>query len=130
MVSVFQGVIKKCKLILDNRHIFLEYLKSFKDGARVVVTVKRYRKDRTLQQNRYYWAVPVTILADHFGYTKDEMHDALRMMFLKKPEAKIPTVRSSTDLNTTEFTDYLESIWRWAATEYGINIPDPENVEY
>ena len=42
-------------------------------GHDVEVVIRRERVQRSPDQNRYIHAVPVTILADHFGYTIAEM---------------------------------------------------------
>lgn len=56
------------------------------------------------------------------------MHEALKWLFLKKRIAPIPTVISTTKLNTAQFTDYIERIKRWATMNYNIYLPDPEDV--
>ena len=39
--------------------------------------------------------------------------------------------RSTANLNTKEFENYLEEIRRWAITDLSINIPEPnENYDY
>ncbi len=113
--------------VLETRG-YQKYIQSLKTGYYDFV-VRKPKKNRTLRQNRYYWGVVVKVLADHFGYTIDEMHEALKWKFLQKKDAPLPTVKSTTELSTVEFTDYLESVWRWAATEYSVYIPDPDKVD-
>lgn len=83
---------------------------------------------RTQQQNKWYWACVVGIPADHFGYLPDEMHAAYKMMFLRVLGGRGPeTIKSTTTLNTQEFSEYVEKCRMWAANE-GIVIPDPDDV--
>jgi hypothetical protein len=81
---------------------------------------------RTKQQNKYYWVAVVGIPAKDIGYSNEEMHEAYKIMFLRMHKEGCPeTVRSTTDLNTKEFTEYVEKCRMWAA-ENGYEIPDPE----
>ncbi len=104
------------------------------------VYIERPKRERTLPQNSYYWVAVVSILGDELGYTKDEMHDEYKILFNseKREPRKIelpngetvtvelkPKVKSTTRLSTVEFIDYVKTCRRWAATEYGVYIPDP-----
>lgn len=81
---------------------------------------------RTNRQNSYYWGVLIKILSDEIGYYPEEMHDALKLLFLRKhEEGKPETARSTSHLNTEEFTHYVERCRQWAA-EQGYTIPDPQ----
>lgn len=128
-IPKFPGTIKNGKPILDNLPKYRAYLSAFKEEARIELILRKQAKKRTDPQNRYYWGVVVPMLSEHFGYTKEEMHEALKWQFLKKPEANPPTVGSTRKLSTEEFNNYIESIQVWAASEYSIVIPDPNEVE-
>lgn len=63
---------------------------------------------------------------------EEEAHDAMKWMFLRRPadvDGAPDTVRSTADLTSAEFSEYCEQIRRWAATNLGIDIPDPGRVE-
>ena len=110
-----------------------EFSKAFlhHEGKPVVVSVKRKTRDRSNQQNRYYWGVVIKILGDHFGYTDLEMHEALKFEFLRVEEQGKPiTCKSTSQLSTVEFEQYLENVKRWAVQEYHTYIPDPGVIEY
>ncbi len=84
------------------------------------------RSERSKKQNSYYWGVMVTILSDEWGYTKDEVHDILKAKFLcEKQIGKPDKIKSTTKLDTKEMVDYQDQIKIWAASEWGIYIPDP-----
>ena len=102
------------------------------EGKKVEVVVKEYKAQRSSEQNSYYHGVVVKLLSDHTGYTSDEMHEALKWLFLKKPgEHGLPdTCGSTAKLNTKQFEDYISQIKRWAAEEFKIYIPEPNAVEY
>ena len=56
------------------------------------------------------------------------IHEELKRMFLPKI-GKLNIVKSTSSLNTAEFTDYIENIRLWAAQELGVYIPDPNEAE-
>lgn len=129
---VFSGRIDQGRLVLDEPQKYLVHLSGL-NGKKIELILRRARSQRSLQQNRFYWGVVVEILADAFGYTPEEMHEALKFKFLRIHNEKgqdLDSVKSTTKLDTKEFTDYVDTILRWAVTEYGIYIPDPGQVEF
>lgn len=118
------------RLHAENRSALSNYLRSLA-GQRVTLTVKKYRKQRTSPQSRYYYGVVVALLAEHLGYDRDEMHQALAFKFLALtgPDDPLPRRRSTADLNTAEMTNYIEAIRTFAASELGCYIPDPNEIE-
>lgn len=106
------------------------------EGKQWVVTIKRYRKQRTLPQNALMWKW-YTIIGNELGYTKDEMHDVLREKFLPWEEVEICGVKkkkltstSDPSFTTTMEAEYLNHIDRFAAQELGILLPHPEDNSY
>jgi len=129
LVPKLFGVVKKSKVVLDDRLAYIRHLAGM-EGKRVELVVHPVRKARTDNQNAYYFGVAIALIADHTGYTADEAHDAMKMMFLKvRGENGFPDrIRSTTDLSTAEFSEYVEHIKRWASTALGIYIPDAGDV--
>lgn len=125
----FPGIIKDGKPILDNLPKYRAYLSAFKEGTRVDLILKKQTKKRSNKQNKYYWHVVIEILREYFGYSKDEMHEALKWQFLRKPDSNPPTVGSTRKLSTEEFNTYIESIQIWAASEFSVVVPDPNEVD-
>ena len=121
MTPKFQGNVENGKFTLVNKELFQEYLSTL--SGRVEMIVKKTSRGRSNNQNRYYWGVVITILGDELGYTRDEMHNALKWKFLRSEKKMLPTTRSTTDLTTKEFEDYTETVRRWAASDLGIQIP-------
>ena len=120
--SVFNGQVIKGRLIIANRERFDEHIKSL-DGE-VVLTLKKKRKLRSLNQNSYYWAI-LTIAGDELGYDPGELHDSFKSLYLTDKSTKIPLIRSTSKLNTEQFGQYLDKVIRKVA-ELGIVIPTPE----
>ena len=126
------------------RHCF-DVIKSIYQGGLYSVTVTKYRKNRTLAQNRLYhmW---LNAMQDDTGHTHDELHDKLRLQFLGTVRRKVisfydPTkggfveetelieLVSTTSLDTKQFTEYLEKI-ELVAVELGIILPYPDDIKY
>lgn len=108
------------------------WIRTFKDGTEVEISIKKVSKKRSNKQNSFYWGVVILILSDHFGYDPDEMHMVLREKFLRIHDDKHPDfviAKSTTKLTTIEFVDYIERIQRWAATEHQTYIPDPNQAD-
>lgn len=94
----------------------------------------REEKIRSLPQSKYYWGVCIKILSDELGYTDEEIHEVCKSMFLKdvihlKTKGgglkEVVIVKSTRDLTTIEFEDYLSKIRVFASLELGIFIPEP-----
>lgn len=119
------------KLRLSDEVRFRKSLQTLRN-ANVEVTVRRRRAQRSHQQNAYYWGVVVALLAEHLGYQADEMHEALKFKFLRTEAEEVqglPRVKSSASLSTVEFNTYVENVVTWASAEFGLDIPDPNQVE-
>ena len=106
-------------------------LKTHLEGQEVDITLDRHAAKRSGAQNRYYWGVVVKMIAEAMGeLCQESAHDALRVQFLRVPavEGKLPTIRSTTDLTTAEFEDYLMRCKVLASKMFNIYIPDPNEV--
>jgi len=112
------------------KNTFKRALMTFQPGQLVTITLSKARKDRTDNQNNYYWAVPIKMISDFTGYYKDEVHTAMKSMFLAREGDFIPRIPSTTRLSTKEFNDYLERIAEWAAHTLEVVIPPPDEVDY
>ena len=101
------------------------------EGKWVWVTIERVGRQRTLNQNAYYWAVPVKMLSEFWGYETDEVHVILRKEFLRIPGegGKPDRIGSTRDLTTITWEKYMEKIRRWAAIKWDLYIPEPHEVE-
>jgi hypothetical protein len=102
------------------------------EGKPVVVTVSKYTKTRSNDQNRYMWGVVYRYISESTGMTPEESHDAMRMLFLRvSGDGRSPdTIKSTTELSTVQFEEYIESVKQFAAEKLGTYIPDPNEVDY
>lgn len=100
----------------------------------VEVVVGLYRRKRSTNQNSLYWAW-LGILSQETGYTSDELHELFKRMYLPPVTLEIGTYtvdvpRSTTGLNTLEFSDYMRHIEVFAATELGVALPQPDDERW
>lgn len=100
------------------------------------VTVEKYRKNRSLQQNSYLWGVVYECIRRHVLestgeiYSAEEIHEWCKQKFLP---AKIVDVggerhmitRSTATLTTVEMQEYIDQVIMWAADRLECMIPMP-----
>ena len=109
---------------------------SHHDGKDVCITIERKRKKRSLNQNHFYWGVViphVRYILESYG---NEVDDDETHSFLKQHVGKLRTsviggkgnrldvLKSSAQLTTAEFEEYILKVRAWSATE-GVQIPEP-----
>lgn len=122
---------------IQNKNLILKALEAL-SGGKIMLTIQKAKKHRTSQQNRFYHGVVVVIVANcmhEAGYvmTNEDVHDMLRVRFLKETICVneetgdyIERIKSTTELSTVEFMEYVQSIVQWVAEFFGTVIPDPE----
>ncbi len=129
MNPIFHGHVTQGVLYLDDLPAYEKQIASL-DGKPVELVLRRHREQRSSEQNRYYWGVVVALIAEHCGYEPEEAHEALKIKFLRSHEATaLPSVRSTADLNTAEFAEFVDQCRRFAAAYLNLNIPDPSAAE-
>ena len=118
------------KLKLENPERFKQYLSRFKPEEELQVVVSKWKRQRSNQQNRYYWGVVLFTIALETGHTEEELHEVFKRMFLPKKfvkwnEKEIAMPGSTTEQDTLAFNQYIEKIIIEAGT-LGISIPTPD----
>jgi hypothetical protein len=127
------GTVQKGKFIADDPALFRQAFYCH-ENRRVTLSVKRYSKNRSSNQNAYYFGVVVAMIGDHIGES-DQMtvHESLKaahnyeMRTVDKKEMRITLPTS--DLTTAEFEAYLERVRRWASEFFSLYIPLPNEIE-
>lgn len=121
---------------VTNKVPVYKFFKELHDGS--YLAKFQPRKVRTNNQNAYYWSIlPLIKDALHdVGYNeirdKEDVHALLRVMFLKRRIVSEQTgeligeiSRSTTELSTGEFSEYIERIAQWCAEYLGFELPKP-----
>jgi hypothetical protein len=90
--------------------------------------VKLLRETRSQQQNGYLWGVVYPCIALEIGEDCDRVHELMKNIFLseiievKNEEYRI--TKSTTALDTKEFTEYIDQVIMWAWHELSVVVPD------
>jgi hypothetical protein len=84
----------------------------------------RRKKQRSDNQNAYYWGVCLQLISDHTGESTEDLHDHFRVRFLMHGE-RFARPKSTTSLTTAEFEDYLAKIRLFAQQDLNVFIPLP-----
>ena len=115
------------KVRILNRESFDKFLNEFEEGTMLELVVKEI-ENRTQLQNSYYWGQVIgspskegSLMSNEMfqGYTKQELHEALKEKF---------DVKSTAGMEQEEFTEYINKIIRWAAEFAEMYIKEPEDL--
>tara|TARA_Y100001973_G_C5135960_1_gene300313 strand:+ start:370 stop:762 length:393 start_codon:yes stop_codon:yes gene_type:complete len=128
--KLHHGVVKSGKFVPYNVEKLNIEMKCL-EGKEISISVFKKKKNRSNPQNRYLWGVVYEIISDFTGYTREESHESMKNMFLKVINDVLPdTIKSTAKLSTDEFETYTENVRRFWANEYGLYIPEPNEVDY
>ena len=132
--NVINGILKR------NRNLILDALKSF-EGQNILITIQKQKKTRSNPQNAFYYGVVVAIMQQCLkdaGYlmTNEQVHEMLKLKFLKESilvneqtGEYLERIKSTTELSTIEFMEYILEIQKFAVEYFNTVIPDPnENL--
>ena len=110
----------------------LETIKALNIDTVYEVTIKPYKRNRSLEQNSLMWKW-YSIIANDLGYITEEIHEEFMRKLLTPTIVNTPSgmveVYSTKKLKVKEMTAYLEGIER-TATEMGIALPRPYENNY
>ena len=109
-------------VVLNNQEVF-DFFATAKDWE---YEVKKCVKSRSWKQNRYYWKL-LDIVEQETGIDKDDCHEKMKMRFLYVPATNImlPYCKSTSKLNSSEFTEYIENVKNFMA-QYWIVLPEAD----
>lgn len=132
--SSFAGKVEGGKLVVEDKRAFKSAFYPH-EGKRVRVTVERWRNTRSTPQNKYYWGVVVDLIGKQMGEDDPQsVHEMLKLehnyeihVLAKGKEVRVP--KSTAELDTAAFLEYVEKIRRWASEFLELYIPDPNEAE-
>ncbi len=134
------GTVEGGKLIADEPELLKAAFRCH-EGKRVQVEVKRFRKNRTDPQNKYYWGVIVKMVMAEMGYDEEDkqtIHELLKwecnyeMRIVGKgaDRKEVRAPMSTANISTVAFEEYEERCRRWASRELSMYIPLPNEVVF
>lgn len=97
-----------------------------------VIEVKRNRPIRSLSHNKYYFAI-LKLIATETGNDVDRLHEIAKKKFngemVQLPKSGMEMVgKSTSDLDSKEFSTYINRVKQWAIDEFGVTVYDRENL--
>lgn len=111
------------------------------DDCDLVITIEKAYGKRSSYQNRYYWGVviPCFCMAAHDTtgeeWSKEVAHDTLKGRFLSREFINEETgevlniIKSTTELSTAGFMEYIENCRKFILEWFGAYVPDPNEDE-
>lgn len=98
-----------------------------------VLTVTQRREHRSLSQNALMW-LWLKCIAEETGNDEKALYNHFCGRFLAYTDETfgdgITCCRTSSQLDTAQFSAFLDKIQGFAATELGITLPDPEDRNF
>lgn len=141
MKAIYLAKVDDFKLKIINRKVFDHHIQQM-NGKELMITIEPKKKKRSNKQNSYYHGIVVPIVkqclidAGFNNYRNTEpVLDLLKYKFLKVNECNedgeyIERIKSTTELSTSEFMDFIAEIQQWCAEYFNVEIPDPnENLK-
>lgn len=123
-------------IIVRNDHLLarvIDFISKLNTSKAWEITIKPYRKKRTLSQNALMWKwinVVTGYVSEDTGMTNDEVHEFFKQKFLQpkifEVNGEIFQRWTTTDLTTAEMAEYMDHIYRWGTGEQGYFLPTPE----
>ena len=108
------------------------YIDKLPENKRYTIEITQKRENRTLDQNALYW-LWLTCIEQETGNSKEDIHYYCKDNFLPKKEMQIAgevvyIPESTTKKDTKQFSDYMNKVQVFAASELGIILPDPQDL--
>lgn len=133
VVPRFAGRVRHGQVELDQPVKFQRFVEGH-EGQEIELILRLPTLDRTSQQLRYWFGVPMKLLSEATGYTKMQMHYlALAICFGvvvdEKTGIDVPVVSASRHLTATQFSELIQWIIPWAEEQHHVSIPLPNEVD-
>lgn len=122
--------------ITRNRNLIIDALNSY-EGKDCIIKIEKPKKQRSIQQNRFYWGVILVIVqnclkeAGHLMCVND-VHELLKLKFLKEivfvdesTGEVTERIKSTIELSTSQEMDYFANIKIWVREYFNVEIPEP-----
>ncbi len=119
------GKIENGILKLDHRAMMTEYISQQKDQD-VEIEIRSPKKDPSLVQWAYLYAGVYHEVANHFGWTLDEVDTWMKKKFMRENHIVLPDglVLTKVGFDRVWLAKFVDSCIRYAAFE-GVAVPPP-----
>lgn len=114
------------KIIYKTNQKLVDYIQTISDNSIADITITIKEDSRSNSQNKLWWSW-MQIIGDTIGYSKNEMHELLKVKFLTREyildgETKKYT-KSTATLSKQEFNKLTNDVFFWANDTLSINLP-------
>ena len=90
------------------------------------VEINKPGQRRSERQNKLYWQW-MTVIGNHVGHTKNEIHEIMSMEFAPDKEVMGHSIAVGTsEMTPTQMTYYMSQIKRWAYDTLALILPEPD----
>lgn len=132
--------VKGWNLYIKDRNLFNEEIKTLDESKEYTITIKKKQKTRSNGQNRYYFGVVLPLIlrglrnAGFEVYSKEDAHDIVKVKFLKTDIMNdsgefISTFKSTKDMTTQEFKEFIDNLQYWSSEYLNVYIPSPNESQ-
>ena len=116
------------------REAICDYVQNLPEGKVYDVSIKLHRAKRSTEANNLYWRW-VGIISSETGNDRETVHKFFARKFLgydvkEFGSEKVAIVRSTANLDTGAFADYMTQVYTFALDELGIALPSPNEKLY
>ena len=125
-------------LFKRNRNLVLNAIKHF-NNKEVIITFSKAKKERSNQQNRFYWGIVVPLVQNGLLEATGELRSSdnihykiLLPMFapvnelVNKDTGEIVSEKiTSSEMTTTQFMEFILEVQKWSSEFLNIDIPNP-----
>jgi len=91
----FAGRVENGRITFHKPREVSAYLSKLGDNE-IEVSIEKWKDQRSMQQNRYYWSVVVKIISNDTGNDPETVHEFLKAKFLTKRETIIKGEKQTT----------------------------------
>ena len=123
-------------IVHDNaeREVIRDYISRLPEGKTYDVSIKLHRAKRSNDANRLYWSW-IGIIASETRNEREVCHKFFAKKFLgydvrEFGNDKIAVVKSTANLDTAQFSEYMNQVSAFASQELGIVLPSPDDQLY
>lgn len=102
-------------------------------GHDVEVVIRKKRDPRSLDQNAFWWAVPVAIMAEEWGVDPEQAHYLLLgewKGWTDGPLGRMANCASSSKLTREQFSELITWVLDYGPREWNCYIPTPGETEW
>jgi hypothetical protein len=124
------GRVESGKLIIERRAVFDAHMREL-EGKRVRVSVRKYRRNRSLDQNALFHGLICREIAKHTGHSVDEIKEILKFKFARvMGDDGLEYIKPTHLMDTREMSDLCERAVEWAAEFLGLAIDLPDDLRW